>query len=318
MRGAEELVACPACRAPLSAEWGCTGCGALYVETEGVLNLRLPSDDRTEVVRRFYETAPFPGYPPSETLETLHLRADRSPFSRLLDRAIPADARVVDVGCGSGQMCLYLAHADRVIIGADVARASLRLGAAAAFRFGLDRVQFVETDLRQPGLMARAFDVVYSSGVLHHTADPRAAFAQLVPLARPGGIIVLGLYHWLARLPTRARRVLGRLSGFRFLPGDPILADRATDPARRTAWLRDQYQHPEEHRHSFPEVRRWFNEERVTYLRSYPSVMWDDEPDDLFSPAADHWVLERWLTQLGWMGTLGREGGLFFMVGRRA
>jgi 2-polyprenyl-3-methyl-5-hydroxy-6-metoxy-1,4-benzoquinol methylase len=70
-------------------------------------------------------------------------------FARLLDRAIPGDARIVDIGCGTGQMSLYLARADRVVIGADLTRASLLLGAAAR-RFKLDRVRFVETDLQRP------------------------------------------------------------------------------------------------------------------------------------------------------------------------
>ena len=108
----------------------------------------------------------------------LHARAERHAFARLIDRAIPGDARIVDVGCGTGQMCLYLASADRVVVGADLTRASLALGAAAAARFGLDRVQFVETDLQRPGLRRGAFDVVYSSGVVHHTRDPRASLAN--------------------------------------------------------------------------------------------------------------------------------------------
>jgi hypothetical protein len=42
-----------------------------------------------------------------------------------------------------------------------------------------------------------------------------------------------------------------------------------------------------------------------------------DEPEDLFAPADDNWMFEGWLAQLGWMRTLGREGGLFFTIGRR-
>jgi SAM-dependent methyltransferase len=272
---------------------------------------------RVDAVRRFYDHAPFPGYPPRDSLTWLRARAERSEFARLLDRAIPGDARILEIGCGTGQMSLYLARGERVVIGADLTRASLLLGAAAARRFGLNGVQFVETDLHSPGLRKGSFDVVYSSGVLHHTPDPRASFARIVQLARPGGMIVVGLYSAFARLPLRIRRVVARMSGYRFIPFDPVLRDRQNEPARREAWLRDQYQHPEEHRHTLREVQRWFRENHVEYLRAFPSALIGDSPDELFASAGDNWLPEAWLAQLGWIFALGHEGGLFVTIGRR-
>ena len=214
-------------------------------------------------------------------------------------------------------MCLFLARADRVIVGADLTRASLALGAEAAQRFALRNVQFVETDLQRPGLKAGAFDVIFCSGVLHHTPDPRTSFARLTQLAKPGGIIVLGVYNTFARLPAQLRRLAARLTGFRYVPFDPVLRARRDEPARREAWLRDQYQHPEEHTHTLAEVQGWFAENGVEYLRAYPSAVFDDEPEELFGPAPDNWRLEGWLAQMGWIWKLGHEGGLFFTVGRR-
>jgi SAM-dependent methyltransferase len=317
MEHCRELLACPICGGAFADDWSCRACGEHFDAPAGIPNLRLPGDDRTDAVRRFYDRAPFPGYPPRDSLSALHARAERSMFACLLNAAIPGDARILDIGCGTGQMCLYLARADRRVIGVDLARASLRAGAAAAGRFGLDRVQFVETDLRRPGLRGGAFDVIYSSGVLHHTPDPRAAFARLVPLARSGGTIVLGLYNTFARVPLRLRRLVARLSGFRIIPFDPVLRERRDEPARREAWLRDQYQHPEEHRHTLAEVQGWFAENGVEYLRAYPSAVLGEEPETLFARAADNWRPEGWLAQLGWMRSLGHEGGLFFTIGRR-
>jgi ubiquinone/menaquinone biosynthesis C-methylase UbiE/uncharacterized protein YbaR (Trm112 family) len=313
-----ELLACPSCAGSLSVDLTCRNCGTRYEAPEGIPNLRLLDGTRTERVRKFYEGAPFPGYPPRANLSWLRARAERSEFARLLDRAIPSDARIVEIGCGTGQMSLYLARSDRLVIGADLTRASLRLGADAAQRFEVDQVQFIETDLHNPGLRAGAFDVVYCSGVLHHTPDPSAAFARIVRLARPGGIIIVGVYNAFARIPLRARRIVARLSGDRFIPCDPVLRDRESEPARRQAWLQDQYQHPEEHRHTLAEVQRWFHENEVEYLRAYPSAMLGEESEELFVRAADDWRVEGWLAQLGWIGSLGHEGGLFITIGRRA
>ena len=129
---------------------------------------------------------------------------------------------------------------------------------------------------------------------------------------------LVGVYNAFARLPMRARRTVAKLSRFRLIPCDPVLRERALDPDRREAWLRDQYQHPEEHRHTLGDVQRWFRENDVEYLRTYPSAVLGDEPDELFAPACDNWRAEGWLAQLGWIRSLGHEGGLFFTIGRRA
>jgi SAM-dependent methyltransferase len=312
-----DLLACPACANRLDPNLMCGGCGVMFEAPDGIPNLRLPGGTRTDAVRQFYEHTPFPGYPPRDSLHALRARAERSVFARLLDEAIPGNARIVDVGCGTGQMSLYLARGDRLVVGADLSRPSLRLGAAAARRFGLDRVLFVETDLQRAALTMGGFDVVYSSGVVHHTPDPRATFARLVRLARPGGTIVLGVYNTFARIPLRLRRGVARLSRFRFIPFDPVLRDRRNEPARREAWLRDQYQHPEEHRHTLAEVQGWFEENGAEYLRTYPTAVLGEEPKGLFGRAVDNWRPEGWLAQLGWMRQLGHEGGLFFTVGQR-
>lgn len=317
MRAFLELLACPVCGGELTPDWSCSNCGTRYDAADGIPNLRLPGDERIEIVRRFYEQAPFPNYPPRDDLSWLRARAERSEFARLMDRAVPGDARLLEIGCGTGQMSLYLARASRVVIGADLARASLRLGAAAAQRFQLDRILFIETDLHHPGLREGSFDVVYASGVLHHTPNPRAAFACVARLARPGGMIVLGLYNVFARIPQRLRRLVARLSGYQILPFDPVLSDRDNEPARRNAWLRDQYQHPEEHRHTLAQVQRWFAENGIEYIRAYPSAMLCQESEELFANAPDNWCIEGWLAQLSWIGALGHEGGLFVTVGRR-
>ena len=314
-----ELLACPRCGGPLRAPLRCASCRSDYGAPNGIPELRLEADGRTEAVRGFYSQAPFPGYPPRDSYPWLRARAERSELARALDRAIPGDARIAEVGCGTGQMSLFLATADRVVVGADLTRASLELAEDARRRYGIDRAAFVETDLQAPGLRAGAFDVVYSSGVLHHTPDPRASFAAVARLLRPGGILVVGLYNAYARLPHRMRRGVARLTGFRWIPFDPVLRERREEPARREAWLRDQYRHVEEHRHTLGEVQGWFRENAVEYLRAWPDTSLAAEsrvPEDLFQPADDDWPFENVLAQLSWARTLSHEGGLFVVVGR--
>ena len=144
---------------------------------DGIPRLRLDGDgaDRGRSAQ-FYNAAPFPGYPPNDSLTWLRTRAERSAFARLLDASIPGDARIVEVGCGTGQMSLYLARADRMVVALDLvarraaARRRRRRGATASTRCA-------SSNATSPACRSRtgAFDLVYCSGVLHHTPDPRAA-----------------------------------------------------------------------------------------------------------------------------------------------
>jgi hypothetical protein len=76
-----DLLACPACRSAIDREWTCMGCGAQYTAMDGIPDLRLSGDSCTDTVREFYEQAPFPGYRPHDTLQTLRARAERSEFA---------------------------------------------------------------------------------------------------------------------------------------------------------------------------------------------------------------------------------------------
>jgi uncharacterized protein YbaR (Trm112 family) len=74
----EDLLACPSCQGTLTADWSCLGCNTSFDAPDDIPDLRAASDARTETVRRFYEGAPFPGYPPNDSVEWLRARAERS------------------------------------------------------------------------------------------------------------------------------------------------------------------------------------------------------------------------------------------------
>src|SRR5258708_36878092 len=98
------LLACPACSGALrSDELVCGSCGKRYEVKNGIHDLRVPCEARTETVRDFYSDSPFPNYPPEDSLSGLRGRAAKSEFARLLDQAIPGDAKVLEVACGTAQ-----------------------------------------------------------------------------------------------------------------------------------------------------------------------------------------------------------------------
>jgi len=54
-----------------------------------------------------------------------------------------------------GRLSLYLARADRLVIGADLTRHHSSWQSPSAHRFKIDRVLFLETDLHRPAFACR-------------------------------------------------------------------------------------------------------------------------------------------------------------------
>lgn len=274
--------------------------------------------DATAVVRAFYEACPFPDYDDLETVADLVAKAQRGTFASLLNDQIPFRTRVLDLGCGTGQLAIYLSLATRHVVGLDVSAASLRLGQAFARQGKLPRVRFVQSDLFNAGLRPGAFDYVIANGVLHHTADPAAALAAVSRLARPGGYVVVGLYNRYARLPLQLRGLAFRLTGGHLRWLDPVLRAPGMSEAKKRSWFRDQYQHPHEVSVSVDGALAWFRACGLRYVSALPPL--DATPAaraKLFEPVPNGTRLGRLLRQLGWAFTLGREGGLFVLVGQK-
>lgn len=146
----------------------------------------------------FYDQHPFDWVAPdvSEPAEKVVSRS-------LLDliEGLDRDSLVVDVGCGPGRVLGVLARRGVRCVGLDRSRVSIGL---AAKRYG--RPGVVGDNLQLPFADACA-DVVISDGVIHHTENPRAAFAENYRILKPSGRMYLavykphGRYPWLYKYP---------------------------------------------------------------------------------------------------------------------
>ena len=190
-----------------------------YPVEEGIPRLFVPtdafalSDDVTETVKAFYEETPFPNYEDVDNPRALLEKARAGLFGRLLNDQIPYDARVVEIGCGTGQLTNFLAIAHRSVLGVDVCLNSLRLASQFKTKHGIERATFAQTNLFRPALRDSYFDFVISNGVLHHTSNARGAFERISRLAKPGGYVIVGLYNGYSRSLHGARRAVFKWTG---------------------------------------------------------------------------------------------------------
>ena len=109
----------------------------------------------TEVVKQFYEQTPFPNYDDLDNPRALLEKARAGLFARLLNEQIPYDARVVEIGCGTGQLTNFLAIAHRSVVGVDVCLNSLRLAQEFKMRHGLDAGHLRPDEPVPPGAEGR-------------------------------------------------------------------------------------------------------------------------------------------------------------------
>jgi SAM-dependent methyltransferase len=188
---------------------------------------------------------------------------------------------VLDAGVGSGRFTEIAAAKGGEVVGFDLTEA---VDAAFDNVGRHPRVHLIQADLFQMPFRAASFDLAYSVGVLHHTPDPRAAFARLSNVVRPGGGLAVYLYDRygpahrsndaLRRLTTRLpRRLMLGLSAaaipLYYLYRVPLLGSllRAVAPISEHAdwrwrWLDtfDWYTPRYQWKFLYPEIHRWFLE----------------------------------------------------------
>ncbi len=326
-----DLLVCPACAGALRLTAAhtaleCTGCARAFPFDGDIPLMFWPAEhtdhpDVTEMVKMFYEATPFPNYDDADTPERLRAKAEQGVFARLLDKEVKYGARVLECGCGTGQLSNYLGLTwGRTVVGTDLCLNSLRLADGFRRRHDVASASFLQMNLFRPVLRPESFDVVISNGVLHHTGDPYGGFRSILRCLKPGGFVIIGLYNTFGRLTTDFRRLVFRLSGDRLQFLDPRLRRHLRDPQRRAAWFKDQYKHPHESKHSFGEVQRWFDASGVEFVSSIPrssATARFRAEDPLFQPTPRGTARDHFLVQTGMLLSGGREGGFFVMIGRK-
>lgn len=121
-------------------------------------------------------------YAPGGRLEA---RLER--FVSALDRALPAGSRVLDFGCGTGDLAAWLAHDGYVVTACDFSvemmlqlpRNGPRLTTAV-----------LDVNWSQLPFKTALYDAVIASSVLEYVADVDAVLAEFARVLRPGGVLL--------------------------------------------------------------------------------------------------------------------------------
>jgi SAM-dependent methyltransferase len=197
--------------------------------------------------------------------------------------ALPAEPAMLLAGCGTGAETLSLAMQlpGLRITAIDLSLASLAYAQRMSGVLGVAGVRFMQADILALGKWDEAFDIVYSSGVLHHLRDPRQGLRALVRRLRPGGLMKLGLYSERARAAIRAARASIAAEGIepdaagirafrqrvlRSAPGDPLRRLLRARDFFSMSECRDMLFHVQDHEFRLPAVAEMVRGEGLQML----------------------------------------------------
>ncbi|MCX8166521.1 MAG: class I SAM-dependent methyltransferase [Candidatus Micrarchaeota archaeon] len=115
--------------------------------------------------------------------------------------------RILDAGCGSGEKSIYCAlHKANEVLGIDMSENSLKIANTLKNYLNVDNVHFENLELEKLNF-ENEFDLCMCIGVLHHIYEHEKVLNNLLKSLKRNGIIILGFYSFLHRIPYYLRKV---------------------------------------------------------------------------------------------------------------
>jgi SAM-dependent methyltransferase len=180
----------------------------------------MSSDPRTDVVSRQYEKWRYPA--PIEDLETWAVDNwqyfDPSHSHRLMwpDRERATDLDILIAGCGTNQAAAYaFMNPDSKILAVDISQPSLDHQNYLKDKHDLKNLELQLLPIEELPSLGRDFDLVVSTGVLHHMADPQTGMNALSQCMRTDGCAAIMLYARYGRFGVEALQAAFRDMGLR-------------------------------------------------------------------------------------------------------
>jgi ubiquinone/menaquinone biosynthesis C-methylase UbiE len=129
--------------------------------------------------------------------------------------ALPPGSRVLDAGCGEGDVAIRLGTRFGLEVdGVDLLEANLRRARAKTARLGLaGSLRFHRLDYGELAFPDECFDGAYTMETLVHAFDHRQALRELRRVLRPGGNLALFEYS----VPPRSQMTAGQREAFDFV-----------------------------------------------------------------------------------------------------
>jgi SAM-dependent methyltransferase len=173
---------------------------------------------RADVVAQQYQKWQYPE--PIQNLETWLSNNwqwfDPSHAHRILwpDRPQQPDLDILIAGCGTNQAAVF-AYTNRAskVVAIDVSQPSLDHSKYLKDKYGLKNLELHLLPVEEVPTLDRSFDLVVSTGVLHHLAEPKTGMKALAEVMRPDGVAAIMLYARYGRAGVELMQAVFREMG---------------------------------------------------------------------------------------------------------
>jgi 2-polyprenyl-3-methyl-5-hydroxy-6-metoxy-1,4-benzoquinol methylase len=278
-------------------------------------------DEVTKKVVEFYKDKPFPNYNDNDNKITILSKGDQS-YLKNLKKLVGYNKKILEVGCGTGQYSNYFAiGTNNMIYALDPAYNSIKLAKNFSDKNNIKNIKYINGSVFDDIFEKETFDLVFSSGVLHHTKDTYLGFKKCTELVKKNGYLLVGLYNLYSRFSLN--KLLYKIFGEKGVIFDPILKDKKQSKASMDAWIKDQYDHPVERSHSIEELLSWFKKHNFEPISGIPNInnidmnKINDEIQDKNSYKLNS-KFNLFFTQIKTnFNLLGKDGALFCILGRK-
>lgn len=157
-------------------------------------------------ISEFYSNLEFPGRYTAKDLEYYQLGI-KNVYLNGIDQHLATAGEVLDIGAGSGLITNLFAQRrpNCTFTAIDISK-SILYGEKFAKEHNIINTNWVQTNFLEYNT-TKKFDSVICQGVLHHIPDWDRAIHQIKGLVKPGGTVLLGLYHPWGKLLQKLFRV---------------------------------------------------------------------------------------------------------------
>jgi ubiquinone/menaquinone biosynthesis C-methylase UbiE len=152
-------------------------------------------NETSQKVRNQYESNPYPRW-----ISTGSLENDEGNF--VFSETDPLKSHdILIAGCATGHIPIKVSknYPSSSITGIDLSLSSLAYGLRKAQEMKIENLELMHGDILELENLNKKFDIIFSSGVLHHMKNPEAGWQVLANILKPDGLMKIGLYSELER-----------------------------------------------------------------------------------------------------------------------